>query len=86
MAEYENLKEAAEKLIGEAEANLADPAFAFSADAVESTCSSLGEYAAECRARGTDEMKQLAALLEDTLHEVRERGADWQQPGGEWKG
>lgn len=86
MTAYENLKETVEKLIGEIEANLADPAFVFSAEAVESTSDALQNYAAECRAAGTDEMNRLAVLLEDVLHEVRERGSDWRQPGGDWKG
>lgn len=86
MTAYENLKETVERLIGEIEANLADPAFVFAAETVEATCDSLRNYAAECRAAGTDEMNRLAVLLEDVLHEVSEREADWRQPGGEWKG
>ena len=86
MTEYEDLKETVEKLIGELEANLADPAFKFSAEAVQSTCTSLRGYAAECRAVGTDELNQLAVLLEDTLHEVRERETDWSTPESEWQG
>lgn len=86
MTNYEDLKETVEKLIGDIEASLADPAYVFSAETVESTCNSLQDYAAECRALGTDDMNQLAVLLEDTLREVRERETDWKKPAGEWEG
>jgi hypothetical protein len=86
MTEQENVKEAAERLIGEVEANLADPSYLFSAESVDDMCRSLQESADKCRAFGTEEMNRITTLLEDTLSEVRERGSDWREPGSLWHG
>jgi hypothetical protein len=86
MTEQENVKEAAERLIGEVEANLADPSYLFSTESVDDMCRSLQECADKCRAFGTDEMNRIATLLDDTLSEVRERGSDWREPGSPWHG
>jgi hypothetical protein len=76
MSDYERVKEEAEGLVGEIEANLADPSCSFLAESIEGICESLQNCADKCRAFGTDEMNNLATLLEDNLSEVRTRGSD----------
>ena len=82
----QSVRERAEALLGDVEAQLADPAVLFSLESIGEITDQLRDLVVQCRSFDSDEMQRLSRLLADTLHEVCERSSDWQAPEGEWQG